>query len=120
VVETYVPIRGADKNVIAVFHLYTDVTAQMVQIEEFQTRLTKVLLLSFILLYGILFLIVRHADQILHRQYQNLLHNEQKIRRTHRQLEQEASQRAQIEQALQQAQETLELSGTALPRKQIA
>jgi hypothetical protein len=119
IIETYVPVEAAASDLIAVFHLDTDVTLQMAQIEEFQTKLTKVLLLSFLLLYGILFMIVRHADHILHRQYQNLLHNEQKIRRTHRQLEQEASQRVQAEQALQQAQETLGLNNHALSVKPV-
>lgn len=106
-IKTYVPVKDFNDSVVAIAQLYSDVTTQMRQIEQTQTRLIKALLLSFMLLYIVLFFIVRRADDMLRRQHRNILHKEQTIRRKSRELEQEVTQRAQAEQALQEAQENL-------------
>ncbi|MCZ6813418.1 MAG: PAS-domain containing protein [Alphaproteobacteria bacterium] len=68
-VESYLPIRGNGGAIEGVFELYTDVTPAVVRIDRRTNMLTVGLLLAFVTLYGILFLIVRRADQILRSQY---------------------------------------------------
>ena len=68
-VESYLPIRGNGGPIEGVFELYTDVTPVVVRIDRRTNMLTVGLLLAFVTLYGILFLIVRRADQILRSQY---------------------------------------------------
>lgn len=71
-VESYLPIRGDGGAIEGVFELYTDVTPAVVRIDRRTNMLTVGLLLAFVTLYGILFLIVRRADQILRSQYVDL------------------------------------------------
>ncbi len=73
VVESYLPIWGDDDAVEGVFELYTDVTPLVTMINRSTDRLTVGLLITFALLYGILFVIVRRADRILKRQYSEQL-----------------------------------------------
>ncbi len=93
-VESYIPIWGPDGAIEGVFELYTDVTPLVARIEHTTIRLTIGLLLILGLLYGVLFLIVHHADRILKKQYFALLRSE------------EASKQA--ENALRAAHDTLE------------
>ena len=78
-VETYVPILSSNGAVEAVFELYSDVTPLVRHIEQGQTTQLLGLLLTFGLLYMALFLVVRHADRVLKRQYYTLLDNQQRI-----------------------------------------
>ncbi|MCZ6467896.1 MAG: hypothetical protein O6829_11550, partial [Alphaproteobacteria bacterium] len=75
-VESYIPIRRGDGSVEGVFKLYSDVTPLIAKIERFTSRLAIGLVLIFGTLYAVLFLIVRHADRILKRQYVDLRHVE--------------------------------------------
>ena len=79
-VESYLPIWGDDDAIEGVFELYTDVTPLVAMIDRRTDRLTVGLLITFALLYGILFVIVRRADQILKRQYTDLLESEARFR----------------------------------------
>ncbi len=73
VVSSYIPIHDNKGRVEAVFELYYDVSSQLVSINRFQNRLLVFMIPLLALLYGILFMIVRHADRILRRQYENTL-----------------------------------------------
>jgi hypothetical protein len=66
-VESYLPIRGADGAIEGVFELYSDVTPLIVTVRMTTIKIVVSLLVAFGLLYGLLFLIVRRADQILER-----------------------------------------------------
>lgn len=71
--ETYVPIFSADGSKMQwIFELYADVTPLVGEIRSATTRMVAYMLFGLGLLYAVLFLIVRHADQILKRQYQDL------------------------------------------------
>ena len=79
-VESYLPIWGDDDAIEGVFELYTDVTPQVAMIDRRTDRLTVGLLITFAVLYGILFLIVRRADHIIKRQYADQLESEARFR----------------------------------------
>ncbi len=72
VIESYLPVLGADGSVEGVFELYSDVTHRINEIERTTNLLLFGLLVVFALLYAGLILIVRHADLILQRQYAEL------------------------------------------------
>ena len=78
-VETYLPIRSAEGRIGGVFELYTDVTPLLDRIGDRTAEFIAGLLLSFGLLYGVLFLIVRRADRIIKKQYSDLRDNDERI-----------------------------------------
>jgi len=115
-VESYLPIWADDGAIEGVFELYTDVTPLMARVERRTIELTAGLLLSFGLLYGVLFLIVRRADRILGRQYSELRQAEEALQRAHdgletrvlertKELRNEITERKRTAQALQESQE---------------
>lgn len=112
-VESYVPIRRADGTVEGVFELYTDVTPLVVRLERTMTGYIVAFLLIFTLLYGVLFVIVRHADGILKRQYLELEKSEENIQAKNISLEQEIDQRQKTESALRIAKEEAEAANRA-------
>ena len=79
-VETYIPIRSAAGRIEGVFELYTDVTPLLERIGASTAQFIAGLVLSFGLLYGVLFLIVRRADRIIKKQYADLRDNDQRIK----------------------------------------
>ena len=87
-VESYVAIVNADGRTEAVFELYTDVTQQLSLIEHAVQRVVLGLLISFGLLYGVLFMIVKRADRILKQQYQAIKDSSDSIREKNKELEQ--------------------------------
>jgi len=89
-VESYIPIRGAKNQVEGVFELYTDVTLTLAKVDRRTNVFTAGFLLALIVLYGLLFLIVRRADRIIKDQYTSL--------------ELEIDKRERLEQKLVQAQ----------------
>ena len=72
IVESYVPIRGANGEIEGVFELYADVTPTVQAVERRTNGLTAGLMVLFFLVYGALFLTVRHADGFIKRQYAEL------------------------------------------------
>ena len=73
-IQSYIPIYAQESNdqVVAVFELYSDVTLLLEQIQRTQINVILVVVLVLTVLYGVLFLIVRRADQIIRTQYQEL------------------------------------------------
>lgn len=100
-VESYLPIRQGGGPVEAVFELYTDVTPLMADIERATTNLLVRFLPAFAVLYGALFLVVRRADRTIKRQYADIVDKNAA-------LENEVSERARVEKALEQARGQLE------------
>src|SRR2546426_1934745 len=86
--STYIPVRHTpDEEVSAVFEVYDDVTPFLARIERTQQQVILGVLSILCLLYGVLFVLVRHADGVIRRQYR---------------------EREDAEEALRQAQHTLE------------
>ena len=73
VVESYMPLYGADGHVEGVIELYTDVTDHVTQIYNDLIVLALVLVASFAFLYVILFLIVKRADKVILEQEKELI-----------------------------------------------
>jgi len=73
-IESYLPIRGANGEVEGVFELYADVTPLIAEIGDKTMTVVLYLLLGLGLLYGVLFLIVYRADRIMQLQYFDLEH----------------------------------------------
>ncbi len=100
-VESYLPIWGDDDAIEGVFELYTDVTSMAAEINQDTDRLTVGLLITFALLYGVLFVIVRRADRILKRQYAHQLEYREQVEVKNTSLEREIDERKRVEEALE-------------------
>ena len=76
IVETYIPAGTLEtmtgKTSRLTLEMYTDVTSLVTEIDQSKFRLIFGLLLLFAALYGALIVIVRRADRIIDRQYENL------------------------------------------------
>ena len=105
VVETYIPVRGAEGRIEGVFELYSDVTPLMARIRTNSTLFVVGILVSFGLLYAILFLVVRRADRILKNQYVELHSNEERITAKNVALEHEVAERMRVEEVLKESEE---------------
>ncbi len=84
VFSSYIPIRrgGPTGPVEAVFEVYDDVTPLIRRLDEAQRNVIIGVTLTLLGLYLILFLIVRHADQIIQRQYNELQQSGEALRRS--------------------------------------
>ena len=96
VISSYVPLRhgGVDAPIAGVFEIYSDVTPLLQRIDSTQRSVVLVVVLLLLVLYGILFWIVRRADQILRQQYAEI-----------RAAEQEAQSARQAAEAANQAKD---------------
>jgi len=73
-VESYLPIEDSAGEVKAVFELYSDVSEPLTKIDQTVTRLIAGEAIGFGILYILLLFVVRHADQVIKRQYAALEH----------------------------------------------
>jgi diguanylate cyclase (GGDEF)-like protein/PAS domain S-box-containing protein len=81
VLSSYLPIRrGPGEPIEAVFEIYSDVTALLREIERTQRAVIVGVLIILALLYAMLFLIIRHADKLIQRQYAERKQAEQALR----------------------------------------
>jgi PAS domain S-box-containing protein len=108
VVETYVPVYGPSGNVEAVFELYNDVSRTVSTIYGTLNQLVFSLVTVFFLLYGLLYLIVRRADQILQQQSLDISFKSAALADKNTELEREIAERKQIEGRLEGAVQSLQ------------
>ncbi len=98
VLSTYLPIRtGASGPIEAVFEVYSDVTPMLQQIEVTQRQVVFSVVAVLVILYGVLFLIVRHADRILRRQESQRLEASDALHAARDQLEQRVVEMRQVD-----------------------
>lgn len=71
-VETYLPIRDANGQVEGVFELYTDVTDLYAEITNRTYVAIAEIFIALLILYSILYLIVRRANSFIRSQYERL------------------------------------------------
>lgn len=81
VLSSYIPVRR-DGAVEAVFEIYDDVTPLLGHVKRTQVKIVGGVILVLGLLYGVLFLIVRHADRILREQEETRKRNQEALRRS--------------------------------------
>ena len=94
-ISSYLPIRRIEGGPVeGVFELYYDVTSFLQKIEQTQEIVVIGVVLLLILLYGILFLIVRRADKIIKRQDRERSHYLEEIQRAKETLERRVTERA--------------------------
>ena len=103
--SSYIPIRrgGADGPVEAVFELYYDVTELLKKLERTQRELILGIVSLLGLLYGVLYFIVRHGEEV-------MKHQEAERKRT----EQAMIEREVVERALAKKAEDLRRSNAEL------
>jgi len=90
---TYIPVRRADGAISAVFAIYDDVTPFLGRIDRMQWMVIAGVFVMLCVLYGVLFVIVRHADGVIQRQYRQRDAAERALKRAQRTLEQRVEQR---------------------------
>ena len=94
--SSYVPIWHEDRREVqAVFEIYEDVTLLLAELSHTQRRVMAGVVLVLLGLYGILFMIVRHADRILRRQHVEGLAQTQQLEAARDTLEQRVLERTQ-------------------------
>ena len=108
---SYVPVWREDvRQVQAVFEIYDDVTPLLAQVAATQNRIMGGVALVLALIYAVLYLLVRHADQILRRQHLEQLRHEDELQATRGQLEARVAERT--------AERTVELEGANRAKSQ--
>src|SRR5207245_11037310 len=92
--STFLPVRAvADGPIVAVFEVYGDVTPFLARISQTQQRMVAGVAAILCLLYGVLFVIVRHADGVIRRQYREREAAEAALRDAHAMLERRVEER---------------------------
>jgi len=91
--STYIPVRRSDGAISAIFQVYDDVTPFLARIERMQWLVVVGVFVMLCVLYGVLFVIVRHADGVIQRQYRQRDAAERALKRAQRTLEQRVEQR---------------------------
>jgi diguanylate cyclase (GGDEF)-like protein len=91
---TYIPVRHeAQAPVVAVFEVYDDVTPFLARIAQTQRQVVLGVVGILCLLYGVLFVIVRHADAVMRRQYRERESAEAALRDAQSTLERRVAER---------------------------
>ena len=87
--SSYVPIRVGRQNdeIVGVFEVYTDVTPLLSRIHQTQQKIVLGSLLLLTMLYGVLVVFVRKADELLIQQYQQVQASEGRYRQQSEKLE---------------------------------
>jgi hypothetical protein len=83
VISSYVPIRHGDSVVVGVFEVYDDVTPLLEKISIAQRNIAIGVTLILVLLYLILFLLVRRADNLIKQQFIEQQQAEEEIQKAY-------------------------------------
>jgi diguanylate cyclase (GGDEF)-like protein len=90
--STYIPVRESG-HIIAVFEVYDDLTPYLAAIQRTQRHVTMGVFAILTLLYGVLFLIVRHGATVIRRQYDERIAIEDALRESQQTLERRVAER---------------------------
>lgn len=109
VISSYIPIRRGNSAVEGVFEVYDDVTLLLQDISIAQRNIVVWVTLVLILLYIVLFLFVRRADNLIRRQLIEQQRAEEKIQDAYRLISQQLVEMKLAEEQLQNAYNDLDL-----------
>jgi len=84
VISSYVPIRHGDSAIVGVFEVYDDVTPLLVNISITQRNIAIGVTLILALLYIILFIIIRRADNLINQQFVEQQQAEEEIQKAYK------------------------------------
>ena len=84
VISSYVPIRRGDSGVEGVFEVYDDVTPLLEKISIAQRNIAIGVTLILVLLYTILFLLIRRADNLIKQQFVEQQQSEEEIQKAYK------------------------------------
>jgi hypothetical protein len=84
VISSYVPIQSGDSGVEGVFEVYDDVTPLLENISIAQRNIAIGVTLILTLLYAILFLLIRRADNLIQRQFIEQQKAEEEIQKAYK------------------------------------
>lgn len=93
-VSTYLPIVTDAGEVLGVFEVYRDISANITRIDQEVMRLIGLFVVIFVIVYIVLFLYMRRTSNLLNAQYQETLR--------------EVEERRQIETALRESEQRFE------------
>ena len=94
VLSTYIPVRRAgSEHIEGVLELYADVTPFLHELNRTQTEVTVSVVAILLVLYGLLFLVVKRADTLIRRHVENQSRAEAELRAAHDELEVRVQQR---------------------------
>jgi diguanylate cyclase (GGDEF)-like protein len=69
---SYLPVHGTqDGAIAAVFEVYDEVTPLLAQVSQTQWVVVLAVVVALCVLYGVLFVVVRHADRVIRRQHRD-------------------------------------------------
>ena len=107
VIGSFVPIRGPDGAVEAVFEVHDDVTGTLATVEFRRNRLILLISLLFLGVYMVLWFVVRRAADRLHDQHDEIMTAKTALEATNGELAEEIRMREAAQSELQAAHETL-------------
>jgi len=96
VLSSYVPFRDADGTVVGVFHIYSDITQLLADIDKHVLHVLIALLAALGLLYIVLYQVVRRADKTLRKQHLELQSSEKELRQAMADAENSSRAKSQI------------------------
>ncbi|MBL8706812.1 MAG: HAMP domain-containing histidine kinase [Rhodospirillales bacterium] len=96
-IASYVPIQDQAAKVVGVMEVYNDITALVAQANREAWNLATRLGTAFAVLYLALFLVVRHGDRLLRRQYAEISAGHEQARAQALRLEKEIADRQRVE-----------------------
>ncbi len=105
VLSSYIPFRGYSGRIEGVFEVYSDVTPFLAKVGDTQWRVFVGVALVLALLYMLLYLVVRRAQQIIVRQEQELKTSLARIEEANQLLDQRVQERTA---ALRESNQSLE------------
>jgi len=84
VISSYIPIRHGDSGIVGVFEVYSDVTPLLTNISIAQRNIAIGVTLILAVLYIILFIVVRRADNLIKQQFVEQQQAEEEIQKAYK------------------------------------
>ena len=110
VVETYLSMPDNTGQTSAVFEIYYDVSDMLLEAYQDVSIAIILVIISFFIMFAILAGIVRRADSIIKKQYQQLIVSEEQLQVANENLEQTVQQRtSELAQTIEQLEKEIQI-----------